>query len=407
VLVRREFDSIGNARQAGRNELAEALQAARNDTLATFASVLQARPTLQVPLHPRLNPPLWELGHVGWFQEYWVGRNPVRGAGCRADPSAPRRAGVREGADGLYNSTTVPHDSRWSLALPGVQQTRDDLARQLDTTLELLAKSNDDDDALYFFRLVMFHEDMHHEAALYMSQALGIAIDDPRWRPRALPPGPRRQLTIPAGSRSLGSPGEGFAFDNELRAHVVALPPFTIDATAVAWADFLSFVEEDGYRERSLWSDEGWQWVRDTLADAPRYVESRDGRWQVERFGREEPLDLQGPACHLSFHEAEAWCRWAGRRLPTEFEWEAAAWAAPEAFEFGDVWEWTASPFAPYGGFESHPYRDYSAPWFDGRPVLRGSSFATQPRMKNLRYRNFFTADRNDVFAGLRTCALR
>jgi ergothioneine biosynthesis protein EgtB len=187
----------------------------------------------------------------------------------------------------------------------------------------------------------------------------------------------------------------------------VELPPFTIDATAVAWADFLAFVEEGGYRERSLWSDEGWQWVRDTSAEAPRYVESRDGRWQVERFGRVEPLDLQGPACHLSFHEAEAWCRWAGRRLPTEFEWEAAALAAPVAFEFGDVWEWTASPFAPYGGFEPHPYRDYSAPWFDGRPVLRGSSFATQPRMKNLRYRNFFTADRNDVFAGLRTCALR
>ena len=117
-------------------------------------------------------------------------------------------------------------------------------------------------------------------------------------------------------------------------------------------------------------------------------------------------LDAREAASHLTLHEAEAWCRWAGRRLPTEAEWECAACSAPDAFRWGDVWEWTGSQFEPFPGFEPHPYRDYSAPWFDGRPVLRGASHCTQPRMRHPRYRNFFTAARNDVPAGFRSCAV-
>jgi EgtB-related family protein len=119
------------------------------------------------------------------------------------------------------------------------------------------------------------------------------------------------------------------------------------------------------------------------------------------------PIDPAAPACQLTAHEAEAWCRSAGRRLPTEDEWETAATLATTSddFAWGEVWEWTASAFAPYPGFVPHPYRDYSQPWFDGRRVLRGASFATAPWMRHPRYRNFFPADRNDVFAGFRSCA--
>jgi EgtB-related family protein len=142
-------------------------------------------------------------------------------------------------------------------------------------------------------------------------------------------------------------------------------------------------------------------------ASAPRYLRQAGGHWQVWRQGRWTLLDLTEPACHLTWHEAQAWCAWAGRRLPTEFEWERAVLTHREAFAWGDVWEWTASPFAPFPGFEPHPYREYSAPWFDGRPVLKGASFMTQPRMRHPRYRNFFEAHRNGVPAGFRTCAVR
>jgi EgtB-related family protein len=130
--------------------------------------------------------------------------------------------------------------------------------------------------------------------------------------------------------------------------------------------------------------------------------------WRRQQFGQWLAVDPALPAMHLSHHEALAWCRWAGRRLPSEAEWEHAAVAARDTggpFDWGQVWEWTASGFMPYPGFNAHPYRDYSAPWFDGRPVLRGGSFATAPRMKHPRYRNYFTAERNDLFAGFRSCA--
>jgi EgtB-related family protein len=129
-----------------------------------------------------------------------------------------------------------------------------------------------------------------------------------------------------------------------------------------------------------------------------------DGHWQRAAFGQWVPQADAEPVMHLTQHEALAWCRWAGRRLPTEAEWAFAA-GTPGALHWGEVWEWTASPFAPYPGFQPHPYRDYSLPWFDGRPVLRGASFATHPRMKHAGYRNYFPAERNDLFAGFRSCA--
>ncbi|MBI3346036.1 MAG: SUMF1/EgtB/PvdO family nonheme iron enzyme [Burkholderiales bacterium] len=378
-LTRAAFD----ARRGGPQALAEALVACRADTLASFAAFERALPGLAVPLRAEVNPPLWELGHIGWFQEFWVGRNPERACGPRARPDTPR---LRAGADSLYDSSHVPHDSRWALALPDAAATRGMLAAQLDETLALLREAGDGDDALYFYRLALLHEDMHHEASLYMARGLGIPIADARWQPRPLP-SPPVPLEFDLGHWRLGSPADaGFTFDNETPALDLPLPPFVIDAQAVRWSEYLPFVEAGAL-------------------EAPRYVRREGGTWQEWRHGEWQPLELALAACHLTRHEAEAWCRWAGRRLPTEAEWECAACTCPDAFRWGDVWEWTASPFAPFPGFEPHPYRDYSLPWFDSRPVLRGASHCSQPRMRHPRYRNFFPAARNDVPAGFRSCA--
>ncbi len=193
---------------------------------------------------------------------------------------------------------------------------------------------------------------------------------------------------------------------NELPGGTVALRPFEIDRQAVRWEEYLPFLHAGGYDDPRWWTEAGARWRAAQTSGAPRYLRRAASGWEQWREGRWMRLDPYEAASHLTLYEAEAWCRWAGRRLPTEAEWECAACSAPESFRWGDVWEWTASPFQPFPGFESHPYRDYSAPWFDGRPVLRGASHCTQPRMRHPRYRNFFPAVRNDVPAGFRSCAL-
>jgi ergothioneine biosynthesis protein EgtB len=394
------------ARHGAAATLAAALQASRADTLATFALYEQALPGLQIPYHEALNPPLWELGHIGWFQDWWLARFSQRHLGLAADPDATRLPANRAAADALYNSSRVPHATRWALPLPDAQATRADLAQQLAHTLDLLAKVAPTDTGLYFHRLALHHEDMHHEAALYMAQALGVAVPGTPWQAPRLPT-PPPPLQWPAGPWRLGSEaGAGFAFDNELGAHPLVLPATAMDAQAVRWAEFLPFVQDGGYAHPQWWCEAGAAWRQQQATATPRYLRQDGAQWQQWRHGQWRLLDLHEPACHLTHFEAQAWCRWAGRRLPTEAEWERAAVTQPQAMRWGDVWEWTASPFAPYPGFEAHPYRDYSAPWFDGRPVLRGASFMTQPRMKHPRYRNYFPAYRNDVPAGFRSCAI-
>jgi gamma-glutamyl hercynylcysteine S-oxide synthase len=395
------------ARRADASELALALAASRSDTLATFAMLEQGLPGLLVPMQATLNPPLWELGHIGWFQEFWIARNPQRGLGTAADPLATRPAPLRRNADKLYDSSHVPHDSRWSLPLPDANATRDDLAQQLAATVACLRESGDDDDtALYFFRLALLHEDMHHEAALYMAQGLGVPINDARWQARPLAQA-AQPLHLDAGPHLLGHSGPGLAFDNERGAHRVSLPAFSIHSQVTRWADYLPFVEAGGYSQLTWWSEQGRAWLAATQPAGPRYLRQQDGQWQQWRHGVWRELDLHLPACHLSAFEAEAWCRWAGRRLPHEAEWERAATTRPGDFIWGQVWEWTASAFTPYPGFEAHPYRDYSAPWFAGHHrVLRGASFMTQPRLHDVCYRNFFLPSRHDVPAGFRSCVL-
>jgi len=391
-------------RDADAEALAAALRDTRQRTLATFAAYERAlgERGFVVPYSGELNPPLWELGHVGWFQEWWLRRNSERDRGVLADPEASRLPPRRKNADALFDSGRVAHDTRWQLPLPDAEALRDDLAQGLQESLALLENSPTGE-ALYFFRLCLFHEDMHHEAAVYMAQHLGVPLRG--WTPAAH--AALHEVALGGGTFALGATlGDGFVFDNELNRHDVELKEFQIDSAPVSWARYLPFVEAGGYRQRRWWSDAGWQWLQQQALQAPRYLHARGTRWQRQTFGDWVDLDPREPAVNLSCFEAQAYCAWAGRRLPSEAEWECAAVQDGAAFEWGQVWEWTANAFEPYPGFVAHPYRDYSAPWFHTRRVLRGGSFATHERMKHPRYRNFFPPERNDIFAGLRTCAL-
>ena len=400
-------------RAADRDLLSLALMDARNHTLHLVGQYEQVlgESGFQVPQVAELNLPLWELGHIGWFQERWIGRNLQRHLGAACDPAATRLASVEPRADLWWNSSEVAHSSRWALDLPGLSQIKSYLLETLESTLELLEKASTGDDALYFYRLALFHEDMHGEALIYMAQTLGLPLG------LSLPgaSGAREPLLIPAARWQMGSAGgAGFSFDNERGAHEVAVPEFEIDAQAVSWAQFVEFVDDGGYDRPEFWQAAGWQWLQKKAAGegrrGPRYVEQiggGGGAVRQTRFGTVRHMLGGQPVTHVTWWEADAWCRWAGRRLPAEVEWELAAHAAQRrGFRWGDVWEWTGTSFRAYPGFAADPYIDYSEPWFGTHKVLRGASFATRARMKNPKYRNFYKPERDDIFCGFRSCAL-
>ncbi len=374
--------------------LAQALVETRHETLAHINAWSQALPSLEVPQEPGLNPPLWEWGHVAWFQEWWTVRNQQRHLGVASASSGPTfGASVLPQADALYNSSLVAHHTRWSLPLPHLQDTLGYLSAVLQQSLEHLAAANPTNDStLYFWRLALFHEAMHNEASAYMAQALGLDLDPPRpyqkmapsHSPNSLVP---VRLKIEGQTFVQGHPGLGlgFAFDNECAAHEVAVNSFEIDAHALTWGPYIEFLQ-------------------DTQYPLPPYLRHADGQWQAQHYSRWQSLDLNACVSHVSAADAQAWCQWAGRRLPTEAEWNCAV-QHPD-FEWGHVWEWTASPFAPFAGFEPHPYEDYSAPWWHTHRVLKGASWATPACLIDSRFRNFFMPDRHDTVSGFRTVAL-
>ena len=376
-----------NWRCANVAQIADGLQSLRAKTLAVFDAYAAAG-RLTVPYADELNPPLWELGHVAWFQEFWIGRNQQRELGIHYDANHVRSPSLLVQADSWYNSSTVAHEARWHLPLLGPLACKDYLAQTLQQTLSLLAAAADTDDALYFYRLVMFHEAMHLEAAIYMAQAIGVEITPNLIANQSINTSAKCQFKHQKQTVHLGNQNSGFAFDNELSEHSVEVAPFDIDSRCVNWDEYLSFVEA-------------------TARSLPRYVRRSESAYEKQEFGVWKPLNLQATAVHLNFSDAQDYCAWAGRRLPTEAEWELAATKHPSVdFAWSDVWEWTSSPFAPYPGFVAHPYLDYSEPWFGSRQVLRGACAATQPMMRNVKYRNYFTPERTDIYAGFRTCRL-
>jgi iron(II)-dependent oxidoreductase len=394
-------------------------------------------------LGPKLtivNPPLWELGHVAWFQEFWCLRTSARGT-----PPGP----LIRGADALYDSAKVAHDTRWDLSLPDLKATRSYQSEVLERVTRRLEREPENPELQYFIQLVIFHEDMHSEAFHYTRQTLGYKdpFEDNEITAAAGAP-VSGDVALPGGHFVLGAArGGDFVFDNEKWAHEVEIRPFSISRTAVANAEFSAFVDAGGYNHRGWWSDEGWEWKNLAGLAAPKYWVRQDNAWHQRRFEQVVPLQPSEPVVHVNWHEANAYCRFVNRRLPTEAEWEYAASLDPRAREkrqypwgdkfpsreqahlesagmtdvqdypegdspsgcrqmIGNIWEWTATTFEPYPGFVVDPYKEYSEPWFGTHKVLRGGSFATSRRLIRNTWRNFYTPDRNDVFAGFRTCAL-
>jgi len=408
---------LPSIRSGSSQMLSLALMDARNHTLHLFAQYQQALEAVNyvVPQLATVNPPLWELGHIGWFQEWWIARNMQRALGPRCAPAHTRLASIEPNADRWWDSTHVPHASRWALDLPSANTIRTYLLDTLESTLDVLEKADESDDALYFYRLCLFHEDMHAEALVHTAQTLGFVLD--KGMVQAYTPAPmtvREPLLIPACAWQLGSSQEGFSFDNERPRNSVPVPEFEIDAQPVTWAQYVEFVDDEGYDRQELWSAEGWQWLQSQAQGegrrAPRYVDQigvASGAVMQTRFGTARRMHGSQPAMHMSWYEADAWCRWAGRRLPFEVEWEVAAHtAARRGFFWGNVWEWTGTTFRGFEGFQADPYQEYSQPWFGNHKVLRGASFATRARMKSPKYRNFYLPERDDVFCGFRSCAL-
>ena len=368
-------------------ELGRALIAQREYTLALYADIPEAYwQARDFPYLATVNPPLWELAHIAWFQEFFALR-------WRADDVAGSRTpSCLDVADQLFDSRSVAHCTRWQLAYPSRVECRDYMQRVLDNVVDALSQSEREN--CDGFQLALVHEDMHAEALAMTLATLGLALPDvaPKRRRMDESSSLSREIGCVGGQVHVGARAGAFAFDNEKPACTVQLQPFAIDARVVTAAEFTAFVASSAYRDSRFWSDEGNAW-----------------RAAMKNVKAGAPDDFA--AMHVNYFEAEAYCRWQNRRLPTEFEWEHAA-TSSDAFlsSTGHVWEWTASAFAPYPGFRPERYREYSEPWFDSHGVLhlvlKGGSFVTHPRLKYPQYRNFYTPERNDMFCGFRTCAV-
>ena len=433
----RESENAANDSVAGEAcaVLRAKLGAIRNSTLAIYAHLTPAQ--MQVRYLPTINPPLWELGHVAWFQEYW----------CRClRTDGPRLPSRYPHFDDWYNSSVIAHADRWMLAHPPREVILQQMRETLDDALRALEQA--DEAGRYFFDLAVLHEAMHAEALMMTLQTLGLPAPpstDLTWSGKShAVETASRDIAFAGGVFPMGTePGTSrFVFDNEKWAHPVRVMPFAIANKCVSNAEFAAFVDDAGYARRECWSESGWIWRTNAKAGHPVYWRKQGAHWLVRTNDRWEPLDAAQPAMHVNLHEAQAWCAWANRRLPTEAEWEFAATGGETAtFPWGDdmallrdcalgnkaehpapagsavadlgpllhlignVWEWTQTPFAPYPGFAPDPYEDYSAPWFGDHTVLRGGSFVTSSWLIHNRFRNFYKPERRDVFAGFRTCA--
>jgi iron(II)-dependent oxidoreductase len=401
-------------------------------------------PTLRRQHLPILSPMVWDLGHIGNFEELWLAQ--------RLGGLPP----VEDGFQRMFDPVANPRPTREALPLPTGDELLSYLARVRQGTLAVLADGLDGGDPRlvadgYVYEMVAQHEEQHQETLLQCMQVLSSPAYEPTRR-RSLPPGrkaARDMVEVPAGPFTMGWQRRGFAYDNELPPHQVEVGAFRIDRFPVSHGDFLAFVEDGGYERPELWEPKGWDFRQQEGFAAPRHWRrSEDGGWLVRFMDQEMPVEAAADRVlvNVCWYEADAYARWAGKRLPSEAQWEKAAlwdpatgatrpwpWGEtpPDATRanldqlafgpaeigaypagasalgveqlVGDCWEWTRSDFLAYPAFEAYPYDEYSKIFFGtDYKVLRGASWATRPAVARGTFRNWDFAIRRQVFAGFR-----
>jgi iron(II)-dependent oxidoreductase len=419
--------------------LTGALEEARRRTLALLEPV--SDDDLVRQHSPLMSPLVWDLAHVGYFEELWL----VRRVGGER-PLLDR--------DDIYDAFSHERSERSSLPLLTPAAARDYVARVRDRAFAILDRIElDPDDPLlrdgFVYAMLVQHEHQHVETMLAtLNLREGAEYPLAEAPPPVRAPTPTAMVVVEGGPFLLGTDEHAWIYDNERPADEVELAPFRIDATPVTNGEYLRFIEEGGYDRAGPWTEAGWAWRHHERAEHPRFWRREgDGSWSRARFGQVEELKLDEPVQHVCWYEADAFARWAGKRLPTEAEWEQAAtweeragkrrfpWGeqAPDETRanlacrlaptpagsypggeapcgaqqmIGDVWEWTSSDFVGYPGFEAFPYAEYSEVFFGGEyKVLRGGSWATHPRAIRATFRNWDFPVRRQIFAGFRCAA--
>jgi gamma-glutamyl hercynylcysteine S-oxide synthase len=375
-----------------RTAIAGILEQARDRTLRLLAPFSDEQLSLQVS--PLQSPLVWDFAHIGHFEELWLLRN------VGGEPPLYRDH------DDVYDAFAHVRSERGELPFLAPAAARAFVADIRERVLLLLGGLDLQGDPLleqgFVFGLVVQHELQHGETMAQTMQLGGL----PAPLDRLPPVQGAGELAVEGGSFALGAgSGEPWAYDNERPAHEVELAPYRIDRGLVTNREYASFVGERGYEDRSLWSEDGWAWRREEDAAAPLYWESDGETWLRRRFDVVEPVPGEEPVQHVSFWEAEAFARWAGKRLPSEAEWEAAARTGELEHATGAVWQWTTSPFAGYPGFRAFPYPEYSEVFFgDEFRMLRGGALVTDPLVARVSFRNWDYPQRRQIFSGLR-CA--
>jgi gamma-glutamyl hercynylcysteine S-oxide synthase len=370
-------------RNADANELNSCFleaRAALESAFEVFEPLLKSG-DFSVPKIPVVNLPLWELGHVAWFQERWLLRNLERDLGVACNPRAKLLPSMLPSAQEFYDSTAVAHDKRWALPLPDIDTTKQYAAQVLAKSLEALREQAG---SQYLFWLCAAHEFMHAEAFAYTLNTLNIPGAD------AFTEQCKAKSKVMRGVHPELMDANIYSFDNESAEQLrqmalIEATDLDLDVLPVSWESLNEFRQSTQFSNKKYWPGVAGNF----LDTAVRKTSLSD--------------DLSSPAAHVSYWEAQAWCLWHGRALPTEAQWLAGI--ANGNLQWGQVWEWTRSEFSPYAGFVAHPYEEYSAPWFNnGFQVLKGGSYYTHERMKHPLYRNFFRPERDDVCTGFRSC---